>query len=61
MGVWDVLLTVLTFAVDLMQEFDILFGISVWDIMMLLIILGDLGMIIGAIFKDRSGGGAKNG
>jgi hypothetical protein len=56
LDVWDFLAYVIMKVVDGLKAFKLLYGISLWNILVLTIALVDLGAILRAVFRDGSSG-----
>jgi len=54
--VWDLIFHVMTIIVEMMNDVDFFYGISVWDLFLIFVVIMDIGFIISGIF-----GGADDG
>lgn len=56
MTVWVLIYNVLVYIVDGMESVDIMYGLSIWDLFMIFVLLSDITFILHGIF-----GGDENG
>ena len=56
MTVWELIYNVLVYIVEGMGSVDIMYGISIWDLFMMFVLLSDIRFILHGIFGGDDNG-----
>lgn len=54
--IWQLFSYLAQIVIDALNDIDFLYGLSLWNIILIIFVLDVLAVIIGTIFKHKSGG-----